>query len=131
MATQAVLPEVTDLPATCAEWLRAKQRVVEAQAELDRLSAILSDNLQTKVEGSETKHVSVYTVSLNARINRRLDKVQFDLLRDKVDPAQLPIKETFDESKWKQLKRQHPEVANVFSSAVIETAGKPGVEVTI
>lgn len=131
MATQAVLPEVTDLPATCAEWLRAKQRVVEAQAELDRLAAVLSDNLQTKTEGSETKHVGVYTVSLTARINRRLDRVQFDLLRDKVDETLLPLKESFDESKWKQLKRLHPEVAKLLSDAVIESEGKPGVEVTI
>lgn len=113
-----------------AEHIQIKEQIALYQGQLDAVNAELAGRLEHPEEGSKTHKVANMKVKVSGRVYRRLDRAVWLQIRDNFNPAIRPVKDDLDESAWKKLQKENPEVAARIAPAIVCTAGKPGIEIS-
>ena len=121
---------IDDLVDLAAKHVQLKMQISQLQEQLDSVNATLAGALEHPDDGSKTHKIANMKVKVSGRINRRLDKDVWAEIRDSLNPDLRPVKDSLDESAWKKLQKENPGVAARIAPAIIEAAGKPGVEIS-
>lgn len=112
------------------EHVRLKVQIGKWQERLDKVNETLASRLEHPADGSKTHKVENMKVKVSGRVNRRLDRDVWLSIRNNFNPDIRPVKDSLDESAWKKLRKENPEVAARIAPAIIESAGKPGIEIS-
>jgi len=123
----------TDLATLCEKHLKVKEELRLKQLELDAINAEISKHYQTGIEGSKAYKFNGYTVTVETRINRKIDVEKLNLCQGTLPEGVELLKPTLNESVWKQFKRKYSDIAESILNlgAVEESYGKIGVRVTL
>lgn len=119
-----------DLTTLVSSHVQLKQAISELQSKLDGVNATLAQQLEHPADGSKTHKVDNAKVKVTGRMNRSLDRDVWAAIKDNFNPAIRPVKDSLDESAWKKLQKENPEVAARIAPAIKENPGKPGIEVS-
>ncbi len=119
-----------DLTTLVSSHLQLKQAISHLQEKLDGVNSTLAGKLEHPADGSKTHKVDNAKVKVTGRMNRSLDRDVWNAIKDKFNPDIRPVKDSLDESAWKKLQKENPEVAARIAPAIKENPGKPGIEVS-
>lgn len=128
-AEVAVMDEMEDID-LAAEHVRLKVQISRLQERLDKVNETLAARLEHPADGSKTHKVENMKIKVTGRINRRLDRDVWLSIRDNFNVALRPVKDSLDESAWKKLQKENPDVAARIAPAIVESAGKTGIEIS-
>lgn len=118
---------VTDL---ASKHVQLKVQISAMQAELDDVNKRLAEHLEHPADGSKTHKVENMKVKVTGRMNRSLDRDVWNQIKNNFNPALRPVKDSLDESAWKKLQKENPDVAARIAPAIKEAPGKPGIEIS-
>lgn len=110
--------------------VQLKVQISALQAELDTVNKKLADQLEHPADGSKTHKVENMKVKVTGRLNRSLDRDVWNQIKNNFNPDLRPVKDSLDESAWKKLQKDNPEVAARIAPAIKEAPGKPGIEIS-
>lgn len=119
-----------DLTTLVSSHVQLKQAISHLQSKLDNVNATLAQQLEHPADGSKTHKVDNAKVKVTGRMNRSLDRDVWAAIKDNFNPTIRPVKDSLDESAWKKLQKENPEVAERIAPAIKENPGKPGIEVS-
>lgn len=126
----AALDQVETVIDLALKHVELKAQLSKMQQELDLVNQKLVEQLEHPIDGSKTHKVESMKVKVTGRMNRSLDRDVWSQIKDNFNPALRPVKDALDESAWKKLQRENPEVAARIAPAIKESPGKPGVEIS-
>lgn len=121
----------SNLSALARDWLEAKQRETQAQAERIKIEEQLSSALDAKQEGSVTHKIDGYKVTLTQPVTRKVDPKVWATVENKCPEALRPIKTKIEPDvtgiKW--LMDNQPSTWAKIAPAFESKKGKIGVKV--
>jgi phage terminase small subunit len=127
IAVMETAESVIDL---ASKHVQLKVQISAMQAELDEVNRQLADQLEHPADGSKTHKVENMKVKVTGRLNRSLDRDVWNQIKNNFNPDLRPVKDSLDESAWKKLQKENPEVAARIAPAIKESPGKPGIEIS-
>lgn len=126
----AVLEKTESVTDLASKHVQLKVQISAMQADLDEVNRQLADQLEHPADGSKTHKVENMKVKVTGRLNRSLDRDVWNQIKNNFNPDLRPVKDSLDESAWKKLQRENPEVAARIAPAIKESPGKPGIEIS-
>lgn len=126
----AVLEKTESVTDLASKHVQLKVQISAMQADLDEVNRQLADQLEHPADGSKTHKVENMKVKVTGRLNRSLDRDVWNQIKNNFNPDLRPVKDSLDESAWKKLQKENPEVAARIAPAVKEAPGKPGIEIS-
>ena len=126
----AVLEKTESVTDLASKHVQLKVQISAMQADLDEVNRQLADQLEHPADGSKTHKVENMKVKVTGRLNRSLDRDVWTQIKNNFNPDLRPVKDSLDESAWKKLQKENPEVAARIAPAVKEAPGKPGIEIS-
>lgn len=126
----AVLEKTESVTDLASKHVQLKVQISAMQADLDEVNRQLADQLEHPADGSKTHKVENMKVKVTGRLNRSLDRDVWNQIKNNFNPDLRPVKDSLDESAWKKLQKENPEVAARIAPAIKESPGKPGIEIS-
>lgn len=126
----AVMETAESVADLASKHVQLKVQISAMQADLDEVNRQLADQLEHPADGSKTHKVENMKVKVTGRLNRSLDRDVWNQIKNNFNPDLRPVKDSLDESAWKKLQKENPEVAARIAPAVKEAPGKPGIEIS-
>lgn len=125
--------KITDLHTLCQNHLRAKEELRLKQLELDAINAQIAEHFNTTMEGSKAYRLNEYNITVETRINRKIDVQKLEMCNNMVPEGVQLLKPALNESAWKQFKKKYNDLAEAIISlgAVEENYGKVGVRISL
>lgn len=126
----AVMETAESVADLASKHVQLKVQISAMQADLDEVNRQLADQLEHPADGSKTHKVENMKVKVTGRLNRSLDRDVWNQIKNNFNPDLRPVKDSLDESAWKKLQKENPEVAARIAPAIKESPGKPGIEIS-
>ena len=136
------MQKTTQTPPTPADELAyqletCRKEIANLRAFESQLEARFIELVGQKDEGAKSQKGAYYTVTTTAKINRRLDLIQYEALRTSgvIPPeaveALVTVKTDLNTRAYKDLHKTNPEFAAIFDRCVIAKPGKTSVAVKL
>lgn len=124
-------PTKAELDALAARWLELKDRERELRDERWALEEQLADRVGRTQEGKVTAPGNEFTLELEFRIRRSLNKQVWERIRDSIPPELRPVRWTaqLDTRRYFDLVRTEPATAELVERAIELRPSKVGVRV--
>jgi hypothetical protein len=112
------------------QYLEAKRKEDEAKAERTKLQTLIADALGRPDEGQKTHTVTGYKVTVEQRINRKVDWTAFDAaMVGSEQPAPVIVKRELDIKGLRWYADHDPDRYYDLSKAITATPGLPGITI--
>ncbi|WP_163372850.1 DUF7173 family protein [Endozoicomonas acroporae] len=114
-----------------------RKQIADLKAWETQLEAKFIELIGQKDEGAQSQKGAYYRVTTTAKINRRLDVVQFEALKKSgvIPPeaveALVTVKTDLNTKAYKDLHKTNPEFAAIFDRCVVAKPGKTSIAVKL
>ena len=124
---------MTNIDELAAEWLAVKNEELALTAQRHAIEEKLAAFLETKNEGSITHKLKEFKVTLTQPVTRKLDLVQWEKVKSKIDESLYPIKTVVsaDPIGCRYLAEKEPKLCAKIAPAFETKSGKIGVKVEL
>jgi hypothetical protein len=112
------------------QWLDAKQREREANAERIKIEEQIVAALGKRDEGAQSHKIDGFKITVTGKVTRKMDWDKWEVVKDQIPEALRPIKlkPELDERGVKYLKENKPDIYGLLPITV--APAKTGVDVT-